>query len=122
MVIGVGVDLVSVRRLAQALRRHPALSARLFVAEELGDGCSDAEERSLAARFAAKEAARKAVGAAARRTGWRDAVILGGRGGPPRMELRGALRDAALALGATAWHVSLSHERDYAIAVVVIER
>jgi len=119
VIVGIGVDIVEVARLERALKRHPALRDRLFTADELGAG--PGEPRSLAARLAAKEAARKAVGLAAGRSRWRDAEVIGGRGAPPRLELRGALLDAALAAGAARWQLSLSHERAYAVAMVVIE-
>ncbi len=121
MIVGIGVDLVQVERLRLALARHPGLRARLFAPEELLAMAGPGELRSLAARFAAKEAARKAVGAAAGRTGWREARVIGGRGGPPRLELQGGLLEAARTLGATRWHLSLTHEREYAVAMVVIE-
>ena len=121
MVLGIGVDLVSVRRLQSALERHPRLYDRLFRPEELGQTASLTEMRSLAARFAAKEATRKALGARAGEWTWHDAYILGGRGTRPRLELSGGLLRAAAAMNAAGWQVSLSHERDYAVAVVVIE-
>ncbi len=120
MVLGIGVDLVSVARVEKALLRRPAMRGRLFRMEELGQGEAEGEARSLAARFAAKEALRKALGGGAR-GGWRDVFVEGGRGAPPRLVLEGAWLVAARARGATAWHLSLTHERDYAIAMVVIE-
>ncbi len=121
MIVGIGVDVVAIERLGLAFARHPGLRERLFAPEEIDALAGQGDLRSLAARFAAKEAARKAVGGAAGRTRWRDAVVLGGRGGPPRLELRGGLLEAAWSLGATRWHVSLTHEREYAVAMVVIE-
>jgi len=121
VILGVGVDLVEVARLERALARRPGLRERLFAPEELTGIAGAGAARSLAARFAAKEAARKAVGSAVQGAAWRDARVLGGRTGPPRLELHGRLQDAARALGAARWHLSLAHERDYAVAVVVIE-
>ena len=121
MIVGIGVDLVEIERLRQALERHPRLRRRLFAPDELESARGPGEIASLAARFAAKEAARKAVGEGAGRTGWQDARVLGGHGGPPRLELQGALLDLARAGGAARWHLSLAHEREYALAMVVIE-
>ncbi|MDA8346904.1 MAG: holo-ACP synthase [Thermaerobacter sp.] len=122
MVLGIGVDLVSVTRVERALSRRPALRERLFRPEELGPPDAQGEMRSLAARFAAKEALRKALGASAQGGAWRDVFVSGGRGAPPRLELAGDWLAAAASLGATAWHLTISHERDYAVAMVVIER
>lgn len=121
MIVGVGVDLVEVGRLGRALARRPALRERLFAPAELAGAFGPGEVASLAARFAAKEAARKAVGLAAGRTGWQDAQVHGGHGSPPRLEISGRLLAAAQELGATRWHLSLAHERDYAVAMVVVE-
>ena len=121
MIVGIGVDLVEVARLRKALARRPALRERLFAPAELEGLAGPGEFASLAARFAAKEAARKAVGLAAGGTGWQDAQVRGGHGAPPHLELSGRLLAAAMAQGATRWHLSLAHERDYAVAMVVIE-
>ena len=121
MIVGIGVDLVEVGRLHRALLRHPALRQRLFAPGELEGAFGPGEMRSLAARFAAKEAARKAIGVAAGGTGWQDAQVVGGHHGPPRLELYGGLLLAARAMGASRWHLSLAHEREYAVAMVVIE-
>ncbi len=122
LVLGVGVDLVSVARVEQALSRRPSLRQRIFRPEELGPLGAEGEPRSLAARFAAKEALRKALGTSVQGGAWRDVFVSGGRGAPPILELRGRWLEAARSLGATAWHLSISHERDYAVAMVVIER
>ncbi len=121
MIVGIGVDLVEVERLRRALARRPALRQRLFASAELLGAGGPGEARSLAARFAAKEAARKAIGLTAAGTSWRDAQVIGGHGGPPRLELHGRLLEAAQDLGATRWYLSLAHEREYAVAMVVIE-
>lgn len=121
MIVGIGVDLVQVERLRRALARRPALRQRLFAPAELERARGPGEMASLAARFAAKEAVRKAIGVAAGRTSWRDAQVIGGRGTPPQLELSGRLLEAARELGAHSWHLSLTHEREYAVAMVVIE-
>ncbi len=121
MIVGIGVDVVQVERVRRAISRHPRLRERLFAREELPAQAAAADVRSLAARFAAKEATRKAIGVSSGGTGWQDAVVSGGYGGPPRLELRGRLLEAAQALGATRWHLSITHEREYAVAMVVIE-
>lgn len=117
MVVGVGVDIVLVERLEDALRRRPRLRERIFHPDEIGRG----DIRSLAARFAAKEAARKALGRRLSGIRWQDAHVAGGRGEPPRLLLEGAMLAAARALGIQNVHLSLSHEKGLAIAMVVME-
>jgi holo-[acyl-carrier protein] synthase len=116
---GVGLDVVGVPRFAAALRRTPRIAARLFTDAELVTG-SGAPRRSasLAARFAAKEAAAKALGAP---PGWRwhDCEVLTGTDGRPTLRVTGALARAADALGVVDWQVSLTHDADVAAAVVV---
>jgi holo-[acyl-carrier protein] synthase len=113
---GVGVDLIEIERLEQALARRPRLAGRLFTDREL----SDARERRrpgrhLAARFAAKEAAIKALGAAVPP---REVEVQGGRDAAPRLRLHG--RAAALAEEqGMELRVSLTHSREMAAAVVL---
>lgn len=122
LILGIGVDLVSVARVGDALRRRPALRERVFRPEELGEAGHVGEVRSLAARFAAKEAFRKALGETVQGGAWRDVWVRGGRGGAPQLELSGRWLLAAKERGATGWHLTISHEREYAVAVVVIEK
>lgn len=115
MIIGVGIDVADIGRFEASLTRTPALRDRLF---------TDAEAvlpvASLAARFAAKEALAKALGAPGN-LGWHDAEVVREPSGRPRLELRGTVLAAATALGAAAWHVSLSHDGGLATALVVLE-
>ena len=116
MIVGVGIDVVQVERLERALERTPRLRARLFTEAE------QALERSesLAARFAAKEAVAKALGAPGGLR-WRDAEVVSDPGGRPRLVLHGGVADEAAAQGITTWHLSLSHDAGVATAVVVAE-
>ncbi|GAA1351043.1 holo-ACP synthase [Falsarthrobacter nasiphocae] len=116
MIRGIGIDVVNIERFAETIRRTPALVGRLFTAKE-SEGLT---ARSLAARFAAKEALAKALGAPGG-LAWHDAVIEGGRGEPPVIRLTGTCADRAAQLGATRWHVSLTHDEPVAQAVVILE-
>ncbi len=116
MIVGVGVDVVDVRRLARALERTPRLADRLFTPAERAGRRPD----SLAARFAAKEAVAKALGAPGGLR-WRDAEVVVEPGGRPRLAVHGAVADEASAQGITVWHLSLSHDGGVATAVVVAE-
>ncbi|MCL2779919.1 MAG: holo-ACP synthase [Actinomycetia bacterium] len=121
MIVGIGVDVVSVSRFAAALARTPAIADRLFTPEErltLAGAPRGAE--SLAARFAAKEALAKALGAPGGMR-WTDAEVVVARGGRPALTVRGTVASRARALGVTAWHLSLSHDGGVAIATVIAE-
>ncbi len=114
-VLGVGIDVVDVDRFAATLDRTPALRDRLFCADE-----AVLPIRSLAARFAAKEALAKALGAP---TGlaWHDAEVRREESGRPRFETRGSVAAALAELGVSHVHLSLSHDAGIASAMVVIE-
>lgn len=115
MIVGVGIDVVDIGRFEESLLRTPALRERLFTeAERLRPVAS------LAARFAAKEALAKALGAP---TGmaWHDAEVVSEASGNPQLEIRGSVLARANDLGARTVHVSLSHDAGIASAVVVLE-
>jgi holo-[acyl-carrier protein] synthase len=115
MILGVGIDVVDVARFEQTLDRTPGMRARLFTEVERQRPLA-----SLAARFAAKEALAKALGAP---TGlhWLDAEIVNEATGDPRFEIRGSVQARADELGVSSVHVSLSHDAGIASAVVVLE-
>jgi holo-[acyl-carrier protein] synthase len=115
-VVGVGVDVVDVARLSRALQRTPTLADRLFTEGERRSG----RPEQLAARFAAKEAAAKALGAPGGLR-WRDAEVVVEPGGRPRLHVHGAVAQEAAAQGIRTWHLSLSHDGGIATAVVVAE-
>lgn len=121
MIVGIGLDVVEVDRFAAALARTPGLAARLFTGAELvlPDG-GPRTVLSLAARFAAKEAAAKALGVPPG-LHWHDAEVVVGARGRPALAVRGTVAAAAAAAGVTSWHLSLSHETGVAAAVVVAE-
>jgi holo-[acyl-carrier protein] synthase len=121
MIIGVGVDVVPVERFAGALHRAPRLAERLFTAAELVNhhGISRTAE-SLAARFAAKEALAKSLGANGGMH-WIDAEVLTDGEGRPFIAVTGTVAKRAASLRVTRWHVSLSHDGGIASAVVIAE-
>ncbi|RKN46800.1 holo-ACP synthase [Streptomyces hoynatensis] len=121
MIVGVGIDVAEIDRFARSLERTPELADRLFVpAELLLPGGERRGVASLAARFAAKEAVAKALGAPGGLR-WRDAEIRQEDSGRPRLEVRGTVAARAAELGVLAWHVSLSHDAGVASAVVIAE-
>ena len=93
VIVGIGVDLVDIARLEQALRRTPALAARLFT-----EGERNAPPASLAACFAAKEAVAKALGAPPGLR-WADVEVGHDPAGRPALSVRGTVADAARRLG-----------------------
>jgi holo-[acyl-carrier protein] synthase len=119
-VVGVGMDLVEVERLRQSLERTPGLRQRVFTEAELAwaDAASDPVER-LAARFAAKEAFLKALGAGLADAPLSDIEVTRGPGGAPGLELHGAAADLAAAARVGTFLVSLTHTETTAGAVVV---
>ena len=121
MIIGVGVDVVPVERFAESLTRTPALRDRLFTdAEQRTPSGTPRSGESLAARFAAKEALAKALGAPGDLR-WHDAEVMVGEHGRPHLEVRGTVAGRAAQLGVTSWHISLSHDGGIASALVVAE-
>ena len=115
MIIGIGVDLVDIARLEQALRRTPALAARLFT-----EGERRAPPASLAACFAAKEAVAKALGAPPGLR-WADVELVHDQAGRPGLQVRGTVADVAHRLGVRRWHLSLTHDGGVSVAFVVAE-
>ena len=116
MIVGVGIDVVQVDRIERALARTPTLAGRLFTP---GEQASTRGE-SLAARFAAKEAVAKALGAPGGLR-WTDAEVVSEPHGRPRLVLHGGAAAAAAAQGIRTWHLSLSHDGGIATALVVAE-
>jgi holo-[acyl-carrier protein] synthase len=115
MIIGVGIDVVEIARLARALNRTPGLAARLFA-----EGERDLPAASLAARFAAKEAVAKALGCPAGLR-WTDAEVVTDASGRPTLVVRGTVDAAAARSGVQRWQLSLSHDAGIATAVVIAE-
>jgi len=115
MIVGIGVDIAEIARLERALARTPQLAARLFAESELGRPVS-----SLAGCFAAKEAAAKALGAPLGLQ-WTDAVVAHDSIGRPRLDTYGSVAAAAIRLGVTSWHLSISHDGGFCVAMVVAE-
>jgi holo-[acyl-carrier protein] synthase len=115
VIIGVGIDVVDVARFARSLDRTPRLAVRVFTPAERALSVA-----SMAARFAAKEALAKALGAPAG-LAWHDCEVITDTTGRPWLEIRDSVAAAAAALGVAHLHLSLSHDAGIASAVVVLE-
>ena len=117
---GIGIDVCDVERFRSSLERHPALRAKLFTdAESFRDG-EPRVVHSLAARFAAKEALAKALGAPAGLE-WHDCEVVTEESGQPRFVLRGTVAARAAELGVSSVHLSLTHDAGVSQAMVVLE-
>ncbi len=124
MIVGVGMDLVQVRRVHELLERKGGRAlARLFTAAETArcrGGRSPRE--SFAARFAAKEAFFKALGTGWGRGGaWTEVEVVSAPSGAPSIRLHGAAAALARAAGVARVHLSLTHTDELAAAYVVLE-
>jgi len=124
-IIGIGIDLVSIERLRGVLDRYGArFLERVLTAEERAY-CERHQDSAppVASRFAAKEAVLKALGTGlARGIRWQDLEVRRTGQGPPTLHLTGRAAEEAAALGVDRIHLSLSHDRDTAVAMVVLER
>lgn len=127
MIVGVGVDLVEVKRVQRALedpkiglrfRERVYTEAEISYCEDRGRG----KYQSYAGRFAAKEAVMKAMGTGwGKRVNWRDIEILPAPGGKPEVTLRAQTSDFARQLGIIRLSLSITHTHEHAVAYVIAE-
>ena len=124
MIVSIGIDIIEVRRVREVLARTPRFAERVFTDAER-DYCESrgvVAAQHYAARFAAKEAALKAL-----QTGWRggiswhDVEIAAHDSGAPYLLLRGVAKELLEELGANKAHLSISHTTEHAIAEVILE-
>lgn len=114
----VGVDIIEIERIGQAVARWgERFLKRVYTEAEL-DVCRD-RVPALAVRFAAKEAVMKALGTGTNGVAWRDIEVLSNSDGKPLIVLYGGARMKAGEMGLVDLDVSLSHSREYAVASVV---
>ena len=125
MIVSIGVDIIEVARIREVLLRTPRFRERVFTAAERAycDSRGAVAAQHYAARFAAKEAALKAL-----KSGWRggiswhDIEITSLDSGAPVLILNGEVKRLMESSGATAAHLSMSHTSEHAIAQVVLEK
>ncbi len=124
MIVGSGIDIAETARIEEAMKRHgERFARRLYTPEEIAY-CEQFKNKAerYAARFAAKEAAFKALG-----TGWRDGVkwrdveVTHLASGKPELRLTGRAEELARAMGVARMSVSLSHSDRYVVAQVIFE-
>lgn len=123
-VVGVGIDLCEIGRVREVLSRHGTrFLERVFVPGEVRrPPGSPAFAEHVAGLFAAKEAAMKALGTGMRGVSFREVAVAGEPGGPPRLVLLGRALARGEALGVRGAHVSITHGRETAAAVVLLLR
>ena len=125
MIVAIGIDIIEVARIREVLLRTPRFAERVFTLAERAycEGRGTVAAQHYAARFAAKEAALKAL-----QTGWRggiswhDVEITSLESGAPFLNFQGEVQRLLEKSGATAAHLSMSHTSEHAIAQVVLER
>ena len=122
MITGIGVDIVQVKRMERWLKK-PGLTERYFHPEELAAVMSRGKGAgvSLAARFAAKEAFGKALGTGLEGLVLKDISVTNDSNGKPEFQMTGTAEAALKKNGANRVHLSLTHETDNAVAMVVLE-
>jgi len=116
-----GVDLIDIDRIAQALHRHPQRFRRRVLTDREDRYCGDRVER-VAGRWAAKEAVSKVLGLGVRGVGWREIEVLPNFAGQPQVLLHGRAAARAARLGIGEVTISISHERRMAVAVAIADR
>jgi holo-[acyl-carrier protein] synthase len=124
MIVGTGIDIAEVPRIAQSIARFgDRFLRRVFTEGEIRycDAKANGVER-YAARFAAKEAAMKAIGTGWNHgVAWRDIEVVRMPGGRPTIQFHGKAAEFAARLGAAHISLSLTHSKEYAIAQVILE-
>jgi holo-[acyl-carrier protein] synthase len=124
MIVAIGIDLVEIGRIEEVFaRRGDRFRARVFTEGEI-NYCERRASKfaSYAARFAAKEAAMKALGTGwAEGVGWTDVEVVSGPNGAPLLQLHGRALERLSEIGAKRAHISLTHSGNLAIAQVLLE-
>ena len=124
MILGTGIDLVEVARIASSFEKHgESFLNRILLPDEIAYCLQHRQPAPfLAARFAAKEAISKAFGTGiGAELGWLDMEIRRQESGEPFVVLHGKGQQLFAARGAKKLHVSLSHTENYAVATAILE-
>jgi holo-[acyl-carrier protein] synthase len=124
MIAGIGVDIIEVARIKRVLEKNPAFRSKVFTEQEI-EYCESKADPGLSysVRFAAKEAFMKALG-----TGWNHEVswseieTVMRPDGSPELIISGNTKAALINRDIINCHLSLSHEKEYSVACVVLER
>ena len=125
MIISIGIDIIEVQRVRETIERTPRFAERVFTAAERAycESRGAVAAQHYAARFAAKEAALKAL-----QTGWsggiswQDVEVSAKESGAPLISFYGRALELYEQSGATAAHISIAHTTEHAIAQVILEK
>jgi holo-[acyl-carrier protein] synthase len=125
VIVSIGIDIIEVRRVHATIARTPRFVMRVFTEGEraycAGRGAAAAQH--YAARFAAKEAALKALGTGWRGSvSWQDVEVVSNEAGAPALVFHRAARTLLQQAGADTAHLTISHTAEHAIAQVILER
>ncbi len=123
MIKGIGTDIIQISRVSKALARSPRLAARILTPAELAQfEAKTRKDLFLAKRFAAKEAAVKALGTGiGRGVSWQHLNVSHDEWGKPMLEMSGGALQRAQQLNISSLHLSYSDEQEYVVAFVVAE-
>ncbi len=123
MIIGTGIDIIEIQRVAKAMERHgQRFVDRLLSAEEQQPlGPSPIATERIAGRFAAKEAVLKALGCGLSNLSWHEIVIVADAHGAPQCRLLDRAAEWAAGRQIERVHITISHSRDYAVAQAIAE-
>ncbi|HPW25462.1 holo-ACP synthase [Candidatus Syntrophosphaera thermopropionivorans] len=123
MIIGIGVDIVQIERVRKLVENYSEFMHQVFTAREIEFCQAKADSASsYAARFAAKEAMMKALSTGwNEKVNWLDIEVINEEQGNPILKIKGRTLRLMKKMGVYQTHLSLSHERDYALAFVVLE-
>ncbi|MBD0325082.1 MAG: holo-ACP synthase [Pyrinomonadaceae bacterium] len=125
MIISIGIDIIEVRRVREVMERTPRFIERVYTEAERAycDSRGAVAAQHYAARFAAKEAALKALQTGwSGGVGWQDIEVAAYASGAPLLLFHGLVRELFEQSGATSAHLSISHTNEHAIAQVILER
>jgi holo-[acyl-carrier protein] synthase len=125
VIISIGIDIVEVRRMREVIERTPRFVERVYTEGERAycDSRGAIAAQHYAARFAAKEAALKALQTGwSGGIGWQDVEVAAHASGAPLLIFHGLARELFEKSGATSAHLSISHTNEHAIAQVILER
>ena len=124
MVVGLGVDIVEVDRIRKALENQPKMVQRVFTEQEAEYcGARKNQYQHFAGRFAAKEAALKALGTGwAEGIRWRDVEVSSEPSGRPHIHFHGRAEEVFESLQAGRALLTITHAKAYAVAVVILEK
>lgn len=123
MIIGTGIDLIKNQRIKKLINKYDNHFLNKIYTEEEIKYCQSKKKAfvSFAARFAAKEALLKALGTGLRNNSWHDIEVINNKLGKPKIKLSGKTKKQAGALKVKSIFLSISHEKEYSVAQIILE-